>query len=196
MEGSDITIRVGLKVELWAQIQAYSLYGKSSHLLYIWEVMADWKITHNRKINLRTYFCPSFSLSRSSAFFVKGSFDPRGPRGGRTNLGQPIAAVCPDGFYPGHVGFWVQKDLAGYLAYRASDEAPPVTCLAYRARRRRYMWHVRVRTWSPISSLSNTSLFYGNKNAWKNDYVCKCLCKLRFRLGMDIEYNLLHKWYN
>ena len=66
------------------------------------------------------------------------SFDPRGPRGERTDLGQPIAVVRPDGFHPGRVGFRVQKDLTGCLAYRASDEAPPVMCLAYHGRCRRY----------------------------------------------------------
>jgi hypothetical protein len=42
-------------------------------------------------------------------FFVLESFDLRSPRGGRTDLGQPITAVRPDGVSPGCVGFWVFK---------------------------------------------------------------------------------------
>ncbi|KAK1668214.1 hypothetical protein QYE76_056373 [Lolium multiflorum] len=37
------------------------------------------------------------------------SFDPRSPRGERTDLGQPITAVRPDGVSPGRVGFRVLK---------------------------------------------------------------------------------------
>jgi hypothetical protein len=40
---------------------------------------------------------------------VLESFDLRSPRGGRTDLGQPITAVRPDGVSPGRVGFRVFK---------------------------------------------------------------------------------------
>jgi hypothetical protein len=60
---------------------------------------------------------------------VLESLDSRGPKGGRTYLGQPITAVRPDGVPPVPVRFWVPKDLQGWHAYRASDEAPPALCL-------------------------------------------------------------------
>jgi hypothetical protein len=50
-----------------------------------------------------------FSALRLSVFFVLEIFDLRGPRGGRTDLGQPITAVRPYGVSPGRVGFRVVK---------------------------------------------------------------------------------------
>jgi hypothetical protein len=93
--------------------------------------------TQSQKTNLQT-FPALVSASRSSMFFVLESFDLQSPRGGRTDLGQPITAVRPDKVSPERVGFRVPKELAGYLAYRTSGEPPPVTCPVYRARRRRY----------------------------------------------------------
>jgi hypothetical protein len=93
--------------------------------------------TQSQKTNLQTFPALVFA-SRSSTFFVLESFDLRSPRGGRTDLGQPITTVRPDGVSPGHVGFRVPKELVGCLAYRASGEPPPTTCPTYRARHRRY----------------------------------------------------------
>jgi hypothetical protein len=93
--------------------------------------------TQSQKTNLQT-FPALVSASRSSTFFVLESFDLRSPRGGRTNLGQPITTVRLDGVSPGRVGFRVPKELAGCLAYRASGEPPPAMCPAYHARRQRY----------------------------------------------------------
>ena len=46
----------------------------------------------------------SFFLVLRSFFALEGS-DPRGSRGERIDLGQPIAAALPDGVPPGGVGF-------------------------------------------------------------------------------------------
>ena len=51
------------------------------------------------------FISPSFFLSRSSLFFVFESYESRGSRGERIDLGQPIAAALPDGVPPGGVGF-------------------------------------------------------------------------------------------
>ena len=42
-------------------------------------------------------------------FFASESFDLRSPRGGQTDLGQPITAVPIDGVSPGRVEFRVFK---------------------------------------------------------------------------------------
>ena len=70
---------------------------------------------NNTQSNNQSTFYPSFtslpcsfSLVLRSFFVLKGS-DPRGSRGGRTDLGQPIAAARPDGVPPGRVGFRVLK---------------------------------------------------------------------------------------
>jgi hypothetical protein len=113
-------------------------------LLLAWEVQppliymrGDNRLNNNtqsQKTNLQT-FLALVSASRSSTFFVLESFDLRSPRGGRTDLWQPITVVRLDGVSPGRVGFRVPKELAGCLAYRVSSEPPPATCPAYRARR-------------------------------------------------------------
>ena len=50
----------------------------------------------------------SFFLVLRSFFALEGS-DPRGSRGERIDLGQPIAAAIPDGVPPGCAGFRVCK---------------------------------------------------------------------------------------
>ena len=50
----------------------------------------------------------SFFLVLRSFFALEGS-DPRGSRGERIDLGQPIAAALPNGVPPGRVGFRVFK---------------------------------------------------------------------------------------
>jgi hypothetical protein len=49
-----------------------------------------------------------FFLVLRSFFLLQGG-EPRGPRGGQADLGQPIAAARPDGVPPGRVGFRVYK---------------------------------------------------------------------------------------
>ena len=65
--------------------------------------------THNRKTQLLFTLVLSLSLVRFLSFFVLNGSDPRGSRGGRTDLGQPIAAARPDGVPPERVGFRVLK---------------------------------------------------------------------------------------
>ena len=48
-------------------------------------------------------------LYLSFSFFALEGSDPRGSRGERIGLGQPIAAALPDGVPPGSVGFRVPK---------------------------------------------------------------------------------------
>src|SRR3954469_5546867 len=62
---------------------------------------------------------PCIFLSRSSFVLRVGGSDPRGSRGERINLGQPIAAALPDGSLPGVWGFGSSKAPADFLAYRA-----------------------------------------------------------------------------
>jgi hypothetical protein len=79
------------------------------------------------------YFCFSFFIAANGYWF---NDDEALERSGR--LGQPIAAALPDGVPPGRVGLRVSRDLVGCLAYHVSGEAPPATCLAYRAHRWRH----------------------------------------------------------
>ena len=55
------------------------------------------------------FYLSTVFLSRSSLFFVFESCEPRGSRGERIDLGQPIAAALPDGVPPGRVEFRVFK---------------------------------------------------------------------------------------
>ena len=48
-------------------------------------------------------------LPRSSFVLLLQGGEPRGPRGGQADLGQPIAAARPDGVPPGRVRFRVLK---------------------------------------------------------------------------------------
>ena len=71
----------------------------------------DFPYKNNTQSNNQSTFYPSFtslpcsfSLVLRSFFVLKGS-DPRGSRGERIDLGQPIAAALPDGVPPGGVGF-------------------------------------------------------------------------------------------
>ena len=96
--------------------------------------------THNRHINLLHYFASTiFSLvfaSCSSLLSTSLRQRAQGPKGGQADLGQPIAAVLPDGSLPGAWGVGFQELSLACLAYRALDETPLATCLAHRARRR------------------------------------------------------------
>src|ERR1041385_1576455 len=72
--------------------------------------------THNRT-NISTVPNPNFIsfpciflLVLRSFLFLQGN-DPRGPRGDQVDLGQPIAAVLPDGVPPGSAGFRVFKSV-------------------------------------------------------------------------------------
>src|SRR3954467_6265665 len=74
----------------------------------------DGRLNNTQSQNTSTFY-PSFTslpcsfyLILRSFFVLKGS-DPRSSRGGRTALGQPIAAARPDGVPPGRVGFRVLK---------------------------------------------------------------------------------------
>ena len=76
-------------------------------------VGGDGRLNNTNRTNTSTTFsCSStFYLSLVSFFLVLHSFfalegsDPRGSRGERIDLGQPIAAALPDGVPPGGVGF-------------------------------------------------------------------------------------------
>jgi hypothetical protein len=102
------------------------------------------------KTNLQTSIfslSPLFSAHRSSVFFVLESFDLRSPMGGRTDLGQPITAVRPDGVSPGRVGLRVFKR-ARRIVLRI---ALPASLLRRRVLRIALdvggtRWRVRVRT--------------------------------------------------
>ena len=69
--------------------------------------------TQSNKSIYTFYLYFSFSLvlllPRSSFVLRLQGGEPRGPRGGQANLGQPIAAARPDGVPPGRVGFRVYK---------------------------------------------------------------------------------------
>ena len=75
----------------------------------------DGRLNNNTQSQNTYTFYPSFTSLISSFFLVLRSFfmlkgsDPRGSRGGRTDLGHPIAAARPDGVPPGRVGFRVLK---------------------------------------------------------------------------------------
>ena len=77
----------------------------------------DGRLNNTQSINQSTtFYLLSFLLnpsSSSSSFFVRSSSlqggEPRGPRGGQADLGQPIAAARLDGVPPGRVGFRVCK---------------------------------------------------------------------------------------
>ena len=57
----------------------------------------------------RFYFSPLFFFLVLRSFFLLQGGEPRGSRGERIDLGQPIAAALPDGVPPGGVGFRVCK---------------------------------------------------------------------------------------
>ena len=72
------------------------------------------RLNNTQSNNQSTYY-PSFTSLPCSfslvlrSFFVLKDSDPRGSRGGRTDLEQPIAAARPDGVPPGRAGFRVFK---------------------------------------------------------------------------------------
>jgi hypothetical protein len=72
-------------------------------------IKGDDRLNNTQSQNQSTNISRSSFCSRSSVFFILESLDPRSPRGGRTDLGQPITAVRPDGVSPGRVGFRVLK---------------------------------------------------------------------------------------
>ena len=74
----------------------------------------DGRLNNTQSINSSTTFIfYLFSLTlvlllpRSSFVLLLQGGEPRGPRGGQADLGQPIAATRPDGVPPGRVGFRV-----------------------------------------------------------------------------------------
>ena len=73
--------------------------------------------TQSNKSIYTFYLYFSFSLvlllPHSSFILLLQGGEPRGLRGGQADLGQPIAAVRPDGVPPGRVGFGSTKAPAG-----------------------------------------------------------------------------------
>ena len=87
----------------------------------------DGRLNNTQSINSSTtFYLLSFLLmpTSSSSFFVRSSSlqggEPRGRRGDQVDVGQPIAAACPDGVPPGRAGFRSSKAPAGLPVYRAS----------------------------------------------------------------------------
>ena len=64
--------------------------------------------------------------------------NPRGSRGGKADLEQPIIAASPDGVPPGRAGRLVPKAPACCLAYRAGSRPPAVWVAEHIPRRRGY----------------------------------------------------------
>jgi hypothetical protein len=148
LESSDPPIRIRPKLGFWTWIQPSLLHTIA-------------------KTNLQTSIfslSPLFSAHRSSVFFVLESFDLGSLSGGRTDLGQPITVVRPDGVSPGRVGFRVFKRArrivlrialpASLLRRRVLRIALDVGGTRWRVRVRTIIYHMTI---SDISHLGSPS---------------------------------------
>jgi hypothetical protein len=106
----------------------FGIPGKTSHPIYMHK--GDGRLTtHDRHINLLHYFAFTiFSLAFASCSSLRQR--TQGPRGGHTNLGQPIATVLPDGVPPGSVGCRVSRALTNVSCVSRSRRDSPcdVSC--------------------------------------------------------------------
>ena len=109
---------------------------------------ADWKHTiEQTSTTLPFVFSFVRLLSRSSFIFLLQGGEPRGPRGDQVDLGQPIAAACPDRVPPGRVGFRVYKSsrrIACVSHFRTGLLQRELRCITPGVEGTR--WRVRVRT--------------------------------------------------
>ena len=102
---------------LWTGFESFSC-TESPAASYIY-VRGDGRLNNNtNRTNQSTISCSStFRLSLVSffSFFASSSCwratDPRGSRGERIDLEQPIAAASPDGVPPGQTGLRVYKSI-------------------------------------------------------------------------------------
>ncbi len=118
-------------------------------------VGGDGRLNNTNRTNLSiTLLCSSTFISPLYlffSFFASSSCwraaDPRGSRGKRIDLGQPIAAAIPDGVPPGRVGFRVLKStrrIACVPRFRTGLLRHELRCITLGVGGTR--WRVRVRT--------------------------------------------------